>query len=124
MPAIEEMLTIMRDRKTNQLEMLEDELTAAKVVSSKEVPPGVVTMNSVVLFEDVETGQRHEVTLVYPDEGAGALGRVSILAPIGGALLGLSVGSSIEWPVPGGRARRVRVIEVKYQPEAFGQLET
>ena len=113
-----------KELDARSLELLEDELTAAKVVSSREVPPSVVTMNSVVLFEDVETGQRHEVTLVYPEEGAGMPGRVSILAPIGAALLGLSVGASIEWPVPGGRARHVRVIEVRYQPEATEQLET
>lgn len=111
-------------RDARSLELLEEELTAAKIVSSNEVPPSVVTMNSVVLFEDVETGQRQEVTLVYPEEGEGVPGRLSILAPMGAALLGLSVGSSIEWPVPGGRARRVRVLEVKYQPEATGQLET
>lgn len=111
-----------RELDARTLELLEEELTAAKIVSAAEVPPGVVTMNSVVLFEDVETGRRDEVTLVYPDEGPGVPGRVSILAPIGGALLGLAVGSTIEWPVPGGRSRRLHVLEVRYQPEAMGQV--
>jgi regulator of nucleoside diphosphate kinase len=79
-------------------------------------------MNSVVSFEDLETGQRSEVTLVYPSASSGTEGRVSIFAPIGSALLGLSVGDSIEWPVPGGRSRRLRVTAVRYQPEAEGQL--
>ena len=63
------------------------------------------------------------MTLVYPSATFGTEGRVSILAPIGGALLGLSVGDSIEWPVPGGRSRRLRVMAVRYQPEAEGQLD-
>ena len=87
------------------LELLETELERATIVDSSEVPADVVTMNSVVSFEDVETGQRSEVTLVYPSALSGTAGRVSILAPVGSALLGLSVGDSIEWPVPGDRSR-------------------
>ena len=104
------------------LELLEGELQRATIVDSSQIPADVVTMNSVVSFEDLETGQRSEVTLVYPSASSGTGGRVSILAPIGSALLGLSVGDSIEWPVPGGRSRRLRVIAVHYQPEAEGQL--
>ena len=105
------------------LELLEGELARAKVVDSSEIPPNVVTMNSVVSFEDLETGQPSEVTLVYPSASSGTGGKVSILAPIGSALLGLSVGDSIVWPVPGGRSRRLRVTAVHYQPEAEGQLD-
>jgi regulator of nucleoside diphosphate kinase len=105
------------------LELLEGELQRATIVASTEIPADVVTMNSVVSFEDLETGQRSEVTLVYPSASSGAGGRVSILAPIGSALLGLSVGDSIEWPVPEGRSRRLRVTAVHYQPEAEGQLD-
>ena len=106
----------------NTLELLEGELQRATIVDSSQIPADVVTMNSVVSFEDLETGQRSEVTLVYPSASSGTEGRVSILAPIGSALLGLSVGDSIEWPVPGGRSRRLRVTAVYYQPEAEGQL--
>ena len=104
------------------LELLEGELQRATIVDSSQIPDDVVTMNSVISFEDLETGQRSEVTLVYPSATSGTEGRVSILAPIGSALLGLSVGDSIEWPVPGGRSRRLRVTAVHYQPEAEGQL--
>ena len=106
----------------NTLELLEGELERATIVDSSQIPADVVTMNSVVSFEDLETGQRSEVTLVYPSASSGTEGRVSILAPIGSALLGLSVGDSIEWPVPGGRSRHLRVTAVHYQPEAEGQL--
>jgi regulator of nucleoside diphosphate kinase len=105
------------------LELLEGELQRARIVESSQIPDDVVTMNSIVSFEDLETGQRSEVTLVYPSAGSGTGGRVSILAPIGSALLGLSVGDSIEWPMPDGRARRLRVTAVHYQPEAEGQLD-
>lgn len=105
------------------LELLEDELQRATIVESSRIPANVVTMNSVVSFEDVDTGHRSEVTLVYPSADSGAEGRVSILAPVGSALLGLSVGDSIDWPVPGGRSRRLKVTAVHYQPEAAGQLD-
>ena len=76
-----------------------------------------------IVVEEWKPAQRSEVTLVYPSAGSGMGGEgVSILAPIGGALLGLSVGDSIEWPVPGGRSRRLKVTAVHYQPEAEGQL--
>ncbi len=105
------------------LERLEDELERATIVESSQIPNDVVTMNSLVSFEDLETGQRSEVTLVYPSATSGSAGKVSILAPIGSALLGLSVGDSIDWPVPGGRSRRLRVTAVHYQPEAEGRLD-
>jgi regulator of nucleoside diphosphate kinase len=107
----------------NTLELLEDELQRATIVESSRIPADVVTMNSVVSFEDVDTGERSEVTLVYPSVGSGKEGKVSILAPIGSALLGLSVGDSIEWPVPGGHSRHLKVTAVHYQPEAEGQLD-
>ncbi|HEY8923628.1 MAG TPA: nucleoside diphosphate kinase regulator [Polyangia bacterium] len=105
------------------LELLEDELQRAIIVESSRIPADVVTMNSVVSFEDVDTGQRSEIRLVYPSAVSGVEGRVSVLAPIGSALLGLSVGDSIDWPMPGGRSRRLRVTAVQYQPEAEGRVD-
>jgi regulator of nucleoside diphosphate kinase len=124
----ERRLTQLLQTKAGELDpralaLLEDELARAKIVDSSEIPPNVVTMNSVVSFEDLETGERSDVTLVYPSATSGAKGRVSILAPIGAALLGLAVGDSIEWPVPSGRARNLRVTAVHYQPEAEGNLD-
>ncbi len=109
------------DQKT--LELLEDELQRATIVEPSRIPADVVTMNSVVRFDDIDTGQPSEVTLVYPSAASGTGGKVSILAPIGGALLGLSVGDAIDWPVPGGRSRRLKVTAVHYQPEADGRLD-
>jgi regulator of nucleoside diphosphate kinase len=103
-------------------ERLDRELARAEVVAQADVPPDVVTMNSDVTFEDVDSGVRRTVRLVYPGDADAELGRVSVLAPMGSALLGLRGGQAIEWPTPGG-IRRVRVVEVLYQPERSGDFE-
>lgn len=99
---------------------LEEELGRAQVVEAAEIPPDVVTMNSRVHFQDVDTREELEVTLVYPKRADVEKGRISVLAPVGSALLGLSVGQAIEWPVPTGKLRHLRVVAVTYQPEAAG----
>jgi len=96
-------------RNAALVERLDQELARAEVV--EQVPPGVVAMNSSVLYEDEQTGARHQVRLCYPREARSETGCISVLAPVGSALLGLSVGQSIEWQVPGGR-RRLRILEV------------
>ncbi|MFY0569161.1 nucleoside diphosphate kinase regulator [Archangium lansingense] len=102
-------------------DMLDQELARAEVTTSEDVPPDVVTMNSTVVFED-EMGTRRAVTLCYPQDARSDEGRISVLAPIGSALLGLSVGQSIDWPFPGGRIRTLRIVSVPYQPEASGHF--
>jgi regulator of nucleoside diphosphate kinase len=109
-----------RDRYAT--EALSGELDRADVVASETIAGDVVTMNSRVVFENEETGESIEVSLVYPDESAAELGRISVLAPIGTALLGLSVGQAIDWPVPGGRVKRLRIVRILYQPEEAGDL--
>ena len=103
-------------------EVLELELSEAEVAPAHAVPPSVVTMNSTVVFEDEGTGETREVTLCYPQDAKGNPGRVSVLAPVGSALLGLSQGQSVQLVVPGGRTRRLRVVSVPYQPEAAGHF--
>jgi regulator of nucleoside diphosphate kinase len=104
-------------RDQEHLEMLEEELDRAKVVSLSRVPEDTVTMNSKVRVKDLDTGNDATYTLVFPRDADIAQGRISVLAPIGTAILGYRVGDVIEWRVPGGR-RRLRVEEVLYQPEA------
>jgi regulator of nucleoside diphosphate kinase len=96
-------------RNAELAELLEQELARAEIRAV--APPDVVTMNSHVVFEDEETGARREVYLCYPHEVAAGEGRVSVLAPIGSALIGLSVGQTIEWPVPNG-TKRLRIVAV------------
>ena len=78
-------------------------------------------MNSTIRFMDETSKAESELTLVYP-VAAGAAGTVSVLAPVGSALLGLSVGQTIAWPMPGGRTAQLRVLEVLRQPEAMGEF--
>lgn len=101
---------------------LRSELARAEVVEPGEVPPDVVTMNSTVRLVDEADGHEHELSLVYPRDVDGAAGKVSVLAPVGSAMLGLRVGDSIEWPVQGGRTLRLRILGIAYQPEASGHL--
>jgi regulator of nucleoside diphosphate kinase len=95
---------------------LRSELDRARIVEPDEVPKDVVTMNSTVRFVDEESGKEFERTLCYPGEATGGADKVSILAPLGSALLGLSVGQRIDWPVPGGRTAHIRILEVVSQP--------
>lgn len=101
---------------------LTEELNRAEVVSPESIPAGVVTMHSTVECEDEITGDRHNLTLVYPNEANVGIGHVSVLAPVGSALLGLSQGQSIDWSTPNGRKLRLRVIAVHYQPETSGDF--
>ncbi len=99
---------------------LRDELARAQIVEPQAMPADVITMNSTARFRD-ESGAEREMTLVYPRDAHGETDRVSILAPVGTALLGLRVGQSIDWPVPGGRQARLQVLAIRYQPEAAGE---
>ncbi|MDH4172887.1 MAG: nucleoside diphosphate kinase regulator [Betaproteobacteria bacterium] len=99
---------------------LRSELDRARIVEPSEVPQGVVTMNSTVRFTDEESGKEFQRTLCYPGEVTGGEDQVSILAPLGSALLGLSVGQRIDWPVPGGRMARIRILDVVSRPARTG----
>ncbi|MFC7302086.1 nucleoside diphosphate kinase regulator [Cognatiluteimonas weifangensis] len=103
------------------LDRLREELARAELREPKDMPGDVITMNSTARFRDEASGEERELTLVYPRDATGGSDRVSILAPVGSALLGLRVDQTIEWPVPGGRTIRLRVLEVRYQPEAAGE---
>lgn len=102
-------------------ERLDAELARARLVAQTEVPADVVTMNSDVVYEDTGSGERRTVRLVYPKDAEAERGWVSVLAPVGAALLGLRQGQAIDWPVPRG-TRRLRVLAVPYQPERHGHF--
>jgi len=121
MDKLQKMIAI-HGRKPNVL-ALQDELNSATVVAQELIPPNVVTMNSKVLFESIETGEKVEFTLVYPKDATQGSNRVSIMSPEGMALIGLSVGETVEWPLPGGKLRRLKILSVLYQPEASGDWD-
>lgn len=102
-------------RDLDALTRLEEELDRAEVRDVSHLPPGVVTMNSSVRLRDLDTGREQVYRLVFPNQ-AGGEGTVSVLAPLGTALLGYRAGDRIDWPVPRGM-RRLCVIEVLQQPE-------
>ena len=103
------------------LMMLKDELERGKVVAAGAVPRGVVTMHSQVRVRDLEADESETYTLVYPDEADIIEGRLSVLAPLGIALLGTRVGQVVKFEAPAG-PRRLKVERILYQPEAAGDF--
>jgi regulator of nucleoside diphosphate kinase len=101
------------------LEDLRAELRQAKIVPPDRVPPNVVTMNSTVVLRDLETRQKETYTLVYPERADIANDRLSVLAPVGTAILGQRVGDELKWRVPAGW-RYFKVERVLFQPEREG----
>jgi regulator of nucleoside diphosphate kinase len=106
-------------RGSDYLTKLQTELDRAKVVKPRKVPGDVITMNSTVTVVDLDTGKEETHTLVFPEDANAAQGKISVLAPIGTAMLGYEVGDTFEWEVPAGK-RRLQVKKILYQPEASG----
>jgi regulator of nucleoside diphosphate kinase len=108
---------LFSDRDRVQCQALEEEIERAKVVPADQIPADVVTMHSRVRIMDLRTGEQMVYQIVYPHEANYAAKRISILAPIGMALLGYSAGTEIDWTVPSGN-RRLRIEAVEHQPES------
>ena len=104
------------------LEKLRAELERAQIVPQQEIAADVITMNSRVVLLDLDSGERETYTLVYPEHANPSEGKLSILAPIGTAMLGYRVGDVFEWEVPAGK-RRLKIEKLLYQPEAAGDYE-
>lgn len=111
------------DRLPTVGEYLMRELDRAKVVPPGKIARGVVTMNSRVKFLDDQTGEKRVVTLVYPGEEDVAAGRISILSPVGAALIGLEEGQSISYIAPDGKEKSITVTKVQHQPKSRGRLD-
>jgi len=109
-------------RPPSTLSLLEREVEQAEVVKSEQVPATVVTMNSEVEVVDVDTEERRSLTLVFPSLAGIEAGRVSVLAPLGTALLGRREGARVAWQTPRG-TRQLQVERVVYQPEAAGRFD-
>ncbi len=106
-------------RVIQYIEELDDELNRAESMTPQEIPDNVITMNSTFRVRNLDTNEVAVYTLVFPAEADSAKGKISILAPIGTAVLGYKIGDTIEWEVPAGR-KRLKVEEIVYQPEAAG----
>jgi regulator of nucleoside diphosphate kinase len=119
------LIEITRERNgvdREYLDKLEAELDRAEIVDPKCIPADVITMRSKVRLKDLVSGEANTYSLVFPTEANFSEGKISILAPIGTAILGYKRGDTIEWPVPSG-VRRLKVDEILYQPEAAGSYE-
>lgn len=121
---LEELIAVARKADTldmDYLDRLDEALLAKTSIGSRAVPSDVITMNSRVRLTDPLTGQTQDYTLVFPADADAAAGRISVLAPLGTAMLGASAGQTIEWEA-GGSTRRLRVEAILYQPEAAGDF--
>lgn len=112
---------IPRDQNPDREDLwrLEQEVARAEIIPSQQAPADLVTMNSKVRLTDLDTGESMVYTLVFPHDADYKEGRISILAPLGTALLGFRAGDVVEWRMPAG-TRRLRIDEILYQPEASG----
>ena len=106
-------------RGSDYLKKLAEEIEKASVVQSNQIPSDVITLNSTGRWLDQKTDEEMLYTLVFPEDADISQGKISILAPIGTAMLGYKVGDIFEWDTPGG-TRIIRVKEILYQPEASG----
>ena len=98
------------------LRELRAELERAIIVAPQDIPPGVITMHSGITVLDTTAGSRRDITLVFPHEAQPADGKISVLAPLGTALLGYRQGDEVEWLMPGG-IRRLRIENVRSADE-------
>lgn len=97
-------------------ELLED----ADTVPPQQVPADVVTMYTRVTVDDIADGTRRTLTICYPEDADASAGLVSVLSPIGTALLGRRIGEETQWTTPAGAVQRLRIVELLFQPEASG----
>jgi regulator of nucleoside diphosphate kinase len=104
-------------RDQDHLTELDEELDRAEIIDAEELSPDVVTMHSTVRVLDLDTGARRVYTLVFPVDADIEKERISVLAPIGTALIGYGAGDHVEWMTPGG-TKRLQIEKVLFQPEA------
>ena len=106
---------------TSGADTLAELLDTGRIVPPQDIPVNVVTMNSRVQYQDLETGELREACVVYPEDANPAGGRISVLSPVGASLLGLAAGDETILPLPHGRSACIRICKVVWQPEAHGE---
>ncbi len=109
----DQLINLVAKADSESVSLLFDELDAATIVTDKHSLKNVVVMGSVVTFLDIDTKEKTTLELVFPAKANPSQHRISILAPVGAALIGLRVGETIEWPIPGGKYRRLEVTAVE-----------
>lgn len=122
---LEELIAVAGDfggSNRADLTTLKLELARAMVVDPTHVPADVVTMNSKVILQDIDSGEELRYTLVFPKDADIDSGAISVLAPVGTAILGYREGDIVEWNVPSG-TRHLKITKLVYQPEATGHFD-
>lgn len=109
---------ILSFQTSDEFENLELELDRAKIITDNEVPPDLVTMNSKVKFLNKQDNKEMVATIVYPADSDFVDGKISVLASLGSAIIGLREGQEINWMFPDGKTRTLKILEILYQPEA------
>lgn len=109
----QQILSLVQNHSSELSLMLEDELNRAHIIQDHQLPTDVVGMNSQVHFLDLETGKESTVTLVYPPDANIQENKISILTPVGAALIGLRIGQIIQWPFPNGKDKKIQVLAVR-----------
>ncbi len=117
---LEQLLDDLPNNAFSGMAELESELARAVLVEPAEIPGDVVTMNSKVRVS--VDGHEYTKALVYPSKLTDSDEQISVMAPVGSALLGMQEGKGIDWPRPGGGTMHVRVEQIVYQPEREGEL--
>lgn len=103
---------ILSFQNSSEFENLEVELDRARIIDDNEIPAGLVKMDTKFKFEVMQEEKTMTVTIVYPEDADFAEGKISVLAPLGSALIGLQVNQEINWMFPNGKVKRLKILEV------------
>jgi regulator of nucleoside diphosphate kinase len=107
------LIPVIRASDLDLADALDEELSRADIVADQDLPDDAVAMHSTVTFRDLDTRAETTVTLVYPEEANVTEKKISILSPIGTALLGLRIGGRIHWPMPNGKLKHIEILTVQ-----------
>ncbi|MGO1395669.1 MAG: nucleoside diphosphate kinase regulator [Halomonas sp.] len=110
------------DKDMAVAELLEEELSRGEIRDPEDIPDDIVSMNSQICFTDLARGSKMIRTLVYPHSLESVPDGISVMAPIGAALIGLRIGDTIEWPLPNNTEARLRIDAIYWQPEREKQF--
>lgn len=107
------LMPLIRTRGPDQADALDQELSRADIVDDQDLPHDAVAMHSTITFRDLDTRADTTVTLVFPEEADPATSKISVLSPVGTALLGLRTGGRIQWPMPNGKLKHIEILQVR-----------
>jgi regulator of nucleoside diphosphate kinase len=109
----------LKEKMPDIVNRLNNKFKTAKMLAQDRISGSVITMNSRVLLQEISQSRQAEVTITYPQDADGREGKISVLSPIGLALLGRQVGDTVSWNIPSGTGH-FQIVKILYQPEAVG----